>query len=199
MQTSDVLSEREHMKRVLLAAVIVAGIICGCVPSIHGIATKDNMVWNDDLVGTWGEPNDPNKTVLWRFDKGDVDKTYSLIYVDERAKVGRFDVALVKLGDFRFLDIYPKDLDDEMNSFYKGHWIPAHTFAKVSEIDDKLRVRLMDPDKMKKLLDKEPNLLKHETVDDAILLTAGTSEILEFIKKHLEDVWSDETTLVRKK
>lgn len=187
------------MKKAFWATIIVAGVICGCVPSIHGIATKDNMVWDADLVGTWGEPNDPNKTVLWRFDKGDIDKTYGLIYVDEKAKIGRFDVALVKLGDFQFLDIYPKDLDDQMNSFYRGHWIPAHTFAKVNGIDDKLRIQLMDPDKVKKLLTRQPGLLKHELVDDEILVTAGTTELVEFLKKHLEDIWSDEVVLVHKK
>jgi hypothetical protein len=193
------LCERCYMKRAFWAIAILAAIIGGCVPSIHGIATKDNMTWDEAMLGTWGEPNDPNKTVLWRFDKGDVEKTYSLIYVDEHAKAGRFDVALVKLGDFRFLDIYPKDLDDRMNGFYKGHWVPAHTFGKVSEIGDKLRVRLMDPDKLKALIDKDPTIIKHENVDDSVLLTASTPELIEFLKKHLEDIWSDEMPLIRKK
>jgi hypothetical protein len=186
------------MRKALWAVAIVAGIISGCVPSIHGIATKETMVWDDQLMGIWGEPNDPNRTEMWRFDKGQAEKSYSLIYVDDRAKVGKFDAALVTLGEMRFLDIYPKELSDDINGYYKGHWVPAHTFARVEEIGDKLRIRMMDPDKLKKMLDKEPGLIKHETVDDAVLLTAGTVELQVFLRKHVDDIWSDEMVMVRK-
>jgi hypothetical protein len=198
---TSLLYERERMKKALLAGLIIVASIVGCVPSIHGIATRENKVWDESLIGTWSEPNETSKTVLWRFDKGTGDKMYSLIYVDEKGKAGRFDVAMVKIGegDIRFLDVYPKDLDDEMNSFYKGHWIPAHTIVMVTDMDEKLQVKLMDPDKVKKLLEKEPNALKHETVEDAVLITAGTDELLNFIKRHLDDIWMDPVSLVKKK
>jgi hypothetical protein len=85
-----------------------------------------------------------------------------------------------------------------MNGFYKVHWVPAHTFVKVDETGETLRVRIMDPDKVKKMLEKQPVLLKHEVVDNDVLLTAGTKELQEFIKRHPDDIWGTETVLVSK-
>lgn len=182
-----------------MSATLLICLLCGCVPSIHGIASKENKTMDPALIGMWGEPNDPNKTEMWRFDKGDEENTYGLIYIDDRGKVGRFDAALVRLGELRFLDIYPKELDDQMNGFYKGHWVPAHTFVKVEEISDQLRIRFMAPDKLKKMLDEKPELLKHEIVDGSILLTASTKDLQQFVQKYSSEVWTDEIVMVRKR
>ena len=188
------------MKRMLLIGAVIAGVICGCVPSIHGIATKETMVWDEDILGTWSEPNDPNKTVMWRFDKGEGEKEYGLIYVDDKGRWGRFDVALVALGEERFLDLYPHgDACNQMNSLAQVHWVPVHTFLRVEETGQQLVVRMMDPDRVKKMLEKEPALLKHEVVDGALLLTAGTAQLQGFLRGHATDIWTDEIVLVRKK
>ena len=195
----SVLLYKEHgMRNAVVFITVLVAMAGGCVPSIHGIATKENRVWDEQLLGLWGEAKDPNKTEIWRFDRGAEEKTYGLIYVDDRGKVGRFDAALVVLSELRFLELYPKDLDEEMNGFYKMHWVPAYTFVKVEEISDELRIRMMAPDKLKKLLDKEPELIRHEVVDGAVLLTAGTAELQRFVAKYSSEVWADEVVMVRK-
>ncbi|HSV27434.1 MAG TPA: hypothetical protein VLH60_06030 [Sedimentisphaerales bacterium] len=168
------------------------------MPSIHGIATKENRVWDEQLLGLWRQADDPNKTEIWRFDRGESENMYSLIYVDDRGKVGRFDVALVAVNGLRFLELYPKDLDAEMNGFYKMHWVPAYTFIKVDEISDRLKVRMMSPDNLRKLLEKEPEVIKHEIVDGAVLLTAGTHALQRFIAKYSSEIWGDEVVMLRK-
>ncbi len=48
-------------------------------------------------------------------------------------------------------------------------------------------MRVMNPDKTKEMLKNNPNLIKHEIVQDRIVLTASKEELQKFMKAHAND------------
>jgi hypothetical protein len=88
-----------------------------------------------------------------------------------------------------FLDIFPEEPKCEQNDFYMIHLLPAHTFIKIEQIEPTLEMRMMDRDKFEKIIKKDPNLIKHEIMEEqnGIVLTASTVELQQFIKKYAND------------
>ncbi len=58
---------------------------------------------------------------------------------------------------------------------------------KVEQIEPTLQMQMMDPDKIEEMLKSDPNLIKHEIVEERIVLTASPEELQEFMKKHAND------------
>ena len=182
------------MKRFMIVCLVAGAVICGCVPSIHGIATEENMVWDEELLGTWGDADtadDPNAE-FWQFEKGKGDGCYRLLHRDD-GKVGEFDVVMVQLGDMLFLDLFPGDNDavEHSDELYKMHLLAAHTFMRVDELGKELRMRFMDIDKLKDLIKDNPAVVKHEMRDDQIILTAGTDELQDFLLRYGCEIFGD--------
>jgi hypothetical protein len=175
------------VKKLLFYAI--AGILCGCVPSLHCLFTDKDLVFEEKLLGIWAEDNSKD---TWEFKRhtNEEDKRYKLIYTDSEGQAGEFAAKLGKLDDMMFLDLYPGDADINANDFYKHHLLGVHTFMKIEQIEPTLQMRLMSPDKMKEMLEANPNLIKHEILeerDSQILLTASTKELQRFMIEHAKD------------
>ena len=71
----------------------------GCVPvlCLHPLYTKDNIVLEKKLLGTWvDDANSPETT--WEFKRMDEpENAYKLIFTDEDGKKGSFIAHLLKL------------------------------------------------------------------------------------------------------
>lgn len=67
------------------------------------------------------------------------------------------------------------------------------------DYDSVLKIRLTDDDAFKKLIEEDPNVVRHE--DDGALLTASTRELQAFVLKYAEDerLFTDATVLLRTK
>ncbi|MHC4617449.1 MAG: hypothetical protein ACYTEQ_06815 [Planctomycetota bacterium] len=121
----------------------------------------------------------------------------------------------------------PNKTDWHFNAFF---CIAAHTFIKIDcikplqaardclgegeEMDEEalksvsaahdyvLKLRLTDDEEFKKLLEQNPNAVKHEKMeDDGVVLTASTRGLQEFVVKYAEDerLFTDATVLLRGK
>ncbi len=184
----------------------------GCVPvmSLHPLFEKKNLVFEEKLLGTWvGDPNDPDET--WQFKRLEeenekYDKAYTLILSDEGEKKGEFVACLVKLQDRLFLDVFPdkfpsgKHEAEEMKlPFNALFFAPLHLFIKVDSIEPALKMRLTDNEQIQKLLEQDPNALKHEVIEERIVLTASTEQLQAFVLKHAEKLFTDDIVMARKK
>ena len=188
---------------------MLAVLLGGCVPvmSLCPLYTKEDVTFENKLLGTWvDDPNSPKTT--WQFKYTDEPENwYKLIFSDEEGKKGSFVARLVKLQNRLFLDVYPSELPWEPDDPNKMDWpynslflIPAHTFLKIDSIEPQLKMRLTLEGKMKELLKENPNAVKHTSVEDRIVLTASTKELQAFVLKYADDerVFTDEIFLVRK-
>jgi len=192
-------------KPVLTFAALLLG---GCIPvlSLHPLYRQADVVFDQALLGTWGDPNDDGPS--WKFSrlenadqvlsKDEVkevsDKVYELTLSDEKGHKGRFVACLIKLSGGLFLDVYPAQFPsgqtevEEMTLMYNAFlFIPAHTFLRIDSIGSQLKMCMTDDDSLKKLLDEEPNAIGHEDLDGMPILTAPTAKLQAFVCRHASD------------
>lgn len=162
-----------------IAFYTLAILLGGCVPSLHPLFTDDEIIFDANLVGVWGEPNSKES---WEF-KPAANKKYDVIYTEEKG-IGKFDGRLGKLGNNTFIDFYPQDINLPGNDFYKGHLLGVHTFAKINLSKNGLKLNAMSPEDLDKLLKTKPNIIKHDRPVDRTVLIASTKELQAFIQKY---------------
>jgi len=200
-------NQKMKVKKILF--YLLAALLGGCVPvmSLHSLYTKENVVFEQTLLGTWvDDPNSPE--VIWEFTHIDEPKNaYKLIFSDDKGKKGSFVAHLVKLQNSLFLDVFPDEFPCDTEDPNKTDWlcnvfflVPVHTFIKIDSIEPQLKMRLTDDDKMAELLKEDPNAVKHMSIEDMLILTASTKELQAFVLEHADDnrVFTDEVVLNRR-
>jgi len=210
------------MKMKKLMSYGLAALMAGCVPviSLHPLFTKDTIVFEDKLLGTWVE--DSNKPeVTWEFARleasaaerlpaemrDQIQKCYRVNVTDDKGQKGSFAACLVKLQDRLFLDVLPDKFPggeqdpEKMKLAYNAFFfMPVHSFVRVNSIGDRLKLRLTDDDRFKKLLEAEPKAVKYDMIDERPVLTASTAELQAFLAKYADDerLFPSDLTLTRK-
>jgi hypothetical protein len=173
------------------AFYLLAALLGGCLPSLHPLYTAETLIFDEKLIGRWvGEEG------TWQFAKAG-EKEYEVRLLQDD-KEGRFEAHMVKLGDMTFLDIFPVSNEtlENLPDLYRIHLLPAHTFMRVEQIEPDLQLRWVH---VGELLEKDPNLLKHETLDeDRVVLTASTEDIQKFVVEHANDIVGDVMEFVRR-
>ena len=194
------------MKKASRAAFAVAlCALAGCVQmSLNPLYTEKDLAFDPELLGTWqgvwrgGMFTNDTIGILttWNFTKGESDKEYKLLITvtDEEGKTGQFDVRRLKLGKALFLDFLPADpekLETNSSFFYHRHFLPMHSFAKLSPGESGMQLSLFSGAWLEQLLEKDPAAIRHERLDQEraglIILTATTKELQSFVLKHLDD------------
>lgn len=174
---------------------VLAGLLGGCVPvmSLNPLYTKENVVFDEKLPGTWvDDPNGPEMT--WRFERLDQpDNSYKLIFTGEDGLKGSFIARIAKLKDSLFMDIYPDKIPWDLEDPNESEWpynslflIPAHTFVKVDSLGPSLNLRLILEGQLKKLIEENPDAIAHVVVEDRPVLTASTKELQAFVLKYAD-------------
>lgn len=172
------------MRRSWVFLVVGSVLTGGCVPSLHPLYTQNDVIFETALLGKWGDPDS-----FWRFEKAAVNnptgRGYLLTMCDSGKPPVKLLAHLLRLGDTLYLDLTPAAPDPpRIRTLDEIHHIPAHTFWKVHRISPDFRWSIMVPATVAQMLSDAPDALKHEKVDDGIVLTASTKELQEFIKKH---------------
>jgi hypothetical protein len=173
-------------KNIFYCAVLL---LAGCLPSLHQLYNDETLIFKEELIGKWMGDDDG----IWQFKKAG-DKEYELRIYDDEKELGRFSAHLTQIEGLMFLDLFPdtEPLDD-LDDFYKIHILPVHTFMRVDQINPRLQLRMIDYEKVEKLIENDPDVIKHEVVDDdRIVLTAGTEELQDFVIEHVETIFYDD-------
>src|SRR3989442_62545 len=187
----------KRMKPKLTFALLGVGLLLGCVPSLNPLYTDKDLTFDPALVGSWSEDNGKE---TWSFAKSG-EKAYKLTQTDEDGHKAIFEVHLVRLKDYLFLDLYlvdtgeaEKNKESKMNSYASAALIPGHMFLKVTQIEPTLQMAFLDPDWLKDILAKDPDAIRHKTIansddhkEDRIVLTAETKDLQQFILKHIKE------------
>lgn len=188
---------------------LLAALLGGCVPvmSLHSLYTKENVVFEEKLLGTWvDDPNSPE--AIWEFNRIEEPENAYKLFFSNKGKKGSFVAHLVKLENRLFLDVYPSELPWEPDDPNEVKWrynsfflIPTHTFIKIDSLEPQLKMRLTNDEELKEqLLWEDPNAVKHTSIEGRIILTASTKELQAFVLKHADDnrVFTDEVVLNRR-
>lgn len=191
------------MKRLIrsikpLTFLFVLLLIGGCIRSIHPIYTSSDVIFRDELIGTWRQSG---QQATWQFTRSkddELDQAYRLVYTDKKGRPGTFLAHLVQLKDELFLDLYPVAPNVANNGFYKFHFQRIHTFLHVELDDSQVKLAAMNPKWLEEHFKKNPAALAHTTVTpsghlpadapessaERVLLTASTADLQHFFLKH---------------
>jgi hypothetical protein len=163
---------------------LLALMLGGCIPmdiSLHPLYTDETLIYDETLIGKWIGGDE-----IWQFSKAG-EKEYELRIVKSE-KEGRFEAHLLELEGKMYLDLYPGKNEslENLNDYYIMHLMRVHTFFRIDQTEPNLQLRWVY---VGKLLENDPNLLRHEKVNkDQIVLTASTEELQKFIIEHANDV-----------
>ena len=162
----------------IIAFYLLALTIGGCVPvlSIQPLFSEDELFFDPNLLGLW-KAADSNQT--WQFSRSEDPNIYKLVITENDRKQGNFLAALGELEDNLFLIIYPQESAGQESDFYKLHTLGLCSFMKVEQLNPNLKIAMMDDERVNKIIETDPNILKHEIVDN--VLTAPTQELQEFV------------------
>jgi hypothetical protein len=138
----------------------------------------------------WGAWKDkPAGKERWTFSSGE-GKGYTL-EIQSGDQQAVFVADLFRLGNERFLDLYPLKSALEarqQNNPYAVALVPAHLFVRVRTTDPALRMSCMGLDWLKQQLKDDPKSLAHVLLPDGrVVLTDGTEAMQAFIKQHVND------------
>jgi hypothetical protein len=159
-------------------------VMVGCVPSLHELYTDETLVFDPAIAGRWQQENDET---VWEFAADAESKSYALTIREKEDKHSKLTAHLVEIAGKRFFDFYPADdADIETGDWMKLHLIPGHLFVRVDATEPNLVLAVMNPDTIDKLLKDKPGLVKHERMDDRIVLTDHPKGLQTFIAAGLQ-------------
>lgn len=171
-------------------------VLAGCyVPSLHPLYTKQDLMFNPDLVGQWTDAKDGKSQ--WVFSKKE-EKNYTLRIVQEDKKTFVLIAHLLKVGDTHYLDLFPDTEDDTNDNFILKSMLPVHTFIRVRQLAPTLEMDVMNAQWITTFLKDNPEAIKHEVMrigekeEPLVVLTAQPKEIQAFLGKHekTEKTWN---------
>lgn len=178
---------------VALGLVGIGCLLAGCVPiAVQPFYRMADVIHDPALLGTWKDK--PDGKERWTFTAAE-GKSYALeIQSDDQR--GVFVAYLFKLGNERFLDLYPAKtpLEEKLEKNpYNVSLIPGHVFVRVRATDPALRMSGMGLDWLRQRLKEDPKAVEHSVIEDRVVFTGSTEAMQAFIKQHLTnaDAWND--------
>lgn len=216
------------MKQILpkfaLLCLLIFG-LSGCfLKSVHPLVSDDDAVDLPGISGTW-ESDKERFTFIKEGDFDDfsfngisgqdlkismtdtgTDSTekenpgYLVIYEDlnnEEPDTAYFFGKFVQLNKDYHFDLYPFDIFDV--SFWSSHIQPVHTFSKIKLEGDTISINLFKDSWIEEQIRDNRVRIKHEKLEEGILITASTEELQQFIKKYgnESEAYRDPLTLNR--
>ena len=159
--------------------------LTGCVvTSVYPFYFEKDLIFEPDLVGNWKQTKQAEEH--WKFVRAN-GNTYR-VTSQSIEKTNVFLGHVFKLQGRTFLDLtttgWKEDIQPEP--------VPSHFLARIEQLKPTLKVLIMDYGWLKELIAKDPKAVRHIVLptgekpeDRRIVLTADTTELQEFLLKHL--------------
>lgn len=160
--------------------------------SVHPLYEEDDLMFDEELLGTWSDESD---TTL-AFEKAEEINAYVLTISDANTQ-DKFAAYLVEIDGMLYLDISPGNSTPSGLGLQQMLYVPCHIFMKIEQITPNLKIQFVY---FVKLIKDDPNILKHEVVDESnILVTASTKKLQKFLKqyRHHENLFDTQSELVK--
>lgn len=200
------------MKRAILlfSILITSAMLSGCfLKSVHPLVSDEDAIDLPGISGVWG--NDQERFTFIK--KGEFenvsfnriqghdlnitmtdsgtdstekeDQGYLVIVEDlndEKPDSSYFLGKFIQLDKEYYLDLFPFDFFDI--DFRSSHLLPVHTFSKIDLEEDSISINLFRDSWIEDQIRDNRVRIKHERLDEGILITASTDELQQFIKKY---------------
>lgn len=187
-----------------LCCIVSIGLVLllnACIPSVNPFYTEKDLVFDSRLLGKWETKNAKGNLDICQFEKLGTNSYKLAITQDNGAKRGIFKVHLFKLGNEYFLDLIPSQCEFAPNQadLVSVSMFPGHLLAHVTKFEPELELAFFDFDWLATYLKENPTALAHRKENEAILLTADTAALQQFVLRHLAQgkLFQKPNTLVR--
>ena len=147
---------------------------CGDLPSLEGLANKNNTVFDPALVGAW---NSGDAAVIVQ--RGD-NQSYRIHWLGaedaestETPRIVRMEGRLAQIGDQRILDLTASNPG--------AFAIPCHVFLRVRPVKDGLQIQFLDSTWIREQV--KTSALASVVYDGHPVLTAPAGQIEAFLLK----------------
>jgi hypothetical protein len=180
------------MKLASTTALILAGLcLGGCAYSIAPLATKDTLVAEPDLSGTWEVVSKPETVTIdevsFETATGGAKGTYWLRFGGGTDSQDWFCADLLKLGDTLYLELSYEEA-------YNRLWvIPLFRVYRVRVSENELQVDRCNEQKLVEMVVKEQ--LPHVRQVEQFIITATTEQLQEFYRKHGSEFFGRENCI----
>ena len=169
--------------------------IFGCfVGSLQPLYHPTDPVFDKNLLGVWVSSDERNTMIISRISSTQQDKQYHLVYITEGGG-SVYQATLVEIAKTKYLDVYSRDPSRRP----EVHFVPTHSIWKVTIEGDSLKVVSMNEEWLKEQIDKRVPQFPAMKVEDDVVLTAGTTELQEFVRGYSDQLFSEEATVWKKK
>jgi hypothetical protein len=158
-------------------SLVFAGILltsCGDLPSLEGLANKNNTVFDPALVGAW---NSGDAAVIVQ--RGD-NQSYRIHWLGaedaettETPRIVRMEGRLAQIGGQRILDLTASNPG--------AFAIPCHVFLRVRPVKDGLQIQFLDSTWIREQV--KTSALASVVYDGHPVLTAPAGQIEAFLLK----------------
>lgn len=174
------------MKTKSLVGLAAGFTLVARIPSVNPWYTDDDIRFAPELVGAWQQGSGSN-TETWTFASRENDSGYRLT-VESDGEQGEFKATLFTLGEHRFLDLLAGDVNfaDGQLPLVELSLFPGHLVMHVAAIEPELKLAFIDVDWLEDHLEQNPAALSHRIEDDRALLTGSTSELQQFLRRHVD-------------
>lgn len=210
--------------KITLFSILLFG-LSGCfLKSVHTLVSDEDAVEFPGVSGTWesederftfikeGELDDvlftskfDNTSSFSMTDSGNDSKGtdhpgYLVIYEDlsnEQPDSTYFLGKFAQIDQHFYLDLFPFELFHL--DFWTSHLQPVHTFSKIILSGDSLSIQLFQDDWIEEQIRDHKVRIKHEKLEEGVLITASTNELQQFIIKYgnVQEAYRDPILLNR--
>lgn len=172
----------------VLASSLTLLAACGDCLFLYPLASGQNGVTEKAIEGVWTleNPADDFHVVI----NGQADGSYVLETGHGPKTESRYKAQLVKAGDAHYLDLYPVAADglDEPTLFGRG-FIGFHRIYQIEQIEPVLIARELDGGWLKRVLEFEPDAIRHEHIAPEgggtyHLVLAKQAQLESFVARH---------------
>jgi len=175
-------------------------LLCSCIPAVNSFYSEHDLAFDARLLGAWQESDTKDEPQVWTFERAETN-AYKLTVVEPKGKRGEFNAHLFKLKEDYFLDLRPAACDYATNQadLVASAMFPGHLLLRVPQLAPELKLAMTDFDWLEKHLKENPKALAHHLEDNAIVLTAETGELQQFVLAHLgkDEFFKEPGTLIR--
>jgi len=159
--------------------ILVFLLLSSCmVRSVHPWLKKENVIFEEDLLGGWVGINAAGKDTAMTFVRGD-GNTYEVQYSDPDAH-GIFIALLGKFGNDYYLDFRPKERAPGADGLLM---FPAHSVARLDIVRDRLTVHQLNYGdfKAEAKLERLRDLRFAWDDEDELVITSTTDDLQRFL------------------
>ena len=169
------------------------------IKSFNPFYQVQDVVFKDQLVGKWQDQDDSSwefvKPVIKENQKGEkeIHPHYILNYSEEEGSSSRFMATLFKLEGQFYLDFFPDLETISDHELLAIHTLPVHSLAKVEfKGEDDVQINWFNEGWVAEMIEKQKSkidhqLIKYDSDEGTLVLTASTPELQKFIKEFGND------------